>query len=395
MAEKKKIADKVDKRRRAKVVVGHLPDGTPVKKYASGRTAKELAENKAELKRKYTGGAIEVQRDVLFGKYAVEWYDVHKKPELAESTRANYATMLNKHIIPAFGDRQLRAITATDLRVFMNTFSGMGRTTIGDAHSALQNIFARAYDDRIIEYNPAAGLKKPKAKSKKRRALTDDEAAAALKVAQSHEHGLLLLILYYTGARRGEALGLQWRDIDFKAHKVYIRRDIDAVTNDIGDLKSEASERWVPLVDELAAALNKCKGFGETFIIQSPQKHSFVGKATYERHWKELMIAVYETDKSIEHRLSDPKNESSPMRSILTAHYFRHNYATILYNAGFDVLKAIRFMGHADAKMIMDIYAHLDKEQEKSGTKKINNIFKKVAKRLPANASGNDTDNPE
>lgn len=64
MPQKKAKSEKKDKRYRAKVTIGHDESGRAIVKYASGRTRKELAENKAELVRRFIGGA-EVRRDVL------------------------------------------------------------------------------------------------------------------------------------------------------------------------------------------------------------------------------------------------------------------------------------------------------------------------------------------
>lgn len=50
--------------------------------------------------------------------------------------------------------------------------------------------------------------------------------------------------------------------------------------------------------------------------------------------------------------------------SGLTAHIFRHNYCTMLYYSGISQKKAVELMGHADLKMIMEVYAHLDEEKE-------------------------------
>lgn len=64
MPQKKAKSEKEDKRYRAKVTIGHDESGRAIVKYASGRTRKELAEHKAELVRRFIGGA-EVRRDVL------------------------------------------------------------------------------------------------------------------------------------------------------------------------------------------------------------------------------------------------------------------------------------------------------------------------------------------
>lgn len=61
----------------------------------------------------------------------------------------------------------------------------------------------------------------------------------------------------------------------------------------------------------------------------------------------------------------------------LTPHIFRHNYATNLYYAGVDLKEAQRLLGHADAKTVIEIYTHLDKEKSNSAPK-IEEYFKKI-----------------
>lgn len=355
-----------DGRYRAKVTVGHDASGKPIVKYASGRTKKELEANKEELRRSFVTGAIHAQRDVLFNAYALEWYEVHKNPHIGNSSRNNYSSIMNCYILPAFPDRQLRAITANDLQRFMNGLAGKNKTTITYANTIIKNVFRTAYTDGIIDRDPTVSLVKPSASSTKRRALTDAETAAALKVGADHPDGLILLLLYYTGARRGEALGLQWQDVDFVRREIHIRRDIDFVTNSIGDLKTTYSERTIPLPSELASALDTRRGIGETFIIQSPKTHSFLPQSTFSRLWKRLMKSMTESDPSIEQ-----KNGAS----ILTPHYFRHNYASVLYNAGVDILAAQKFLGHADVKTTLQIYSHLGAGKEMENAEKVREAF--------------------
>jgi len=354
-----------DGRYRAKITVGHV-DGKPIVKYASGKTKKELEANKEELRRAFVTGAVQAQRDVLFNVYALEWYETHKKPHIGSSSRNNYASIMNCHVLPAFSGRQLRAVTANDLQRFLNGLAGKNKTTITYINTIIKGVFRTAYTDGIIDRDPTVSLKRPGASSAKRRALTEAETAAALKVGDEHPDGLILLLLYYTGARRGEALGLQWNDIDFVRREIHIRRDIDFVTNSVGDLKTTYSERTIPLPSELAASLDACRGIGETFILQSPKTHSFLPQATFSRLWKRLMKAMVEANPSIEQKDG---------ASILTPHYFRHNYASVLYNAGVDILAAQKFLGHADVKTTLQIYAHLGEGKEMENAEKVREAF--------------------
>lgn len=69
--------------------------------------------------------------------------------------------------------------------------------------------------------------------------------------------------------------------------------------------------------------------------------------------------------------------------AMLTPHYFRHNYASILYNAGIDVLSAKKFLGHSNVKTTLEIYSHLSKEKRTLTQKPSEVCFKKVAGKLP------------
>ncbi len=400
------MAKQKDGRYRAKITVGHGTAGKPIYKYVSATTKRGLEEEKARVRQLYINGLTDVNQDVLFGVYAKEWYETYKKPHIGAGTRGVYASALNKHILPEYGDRQLRAIRAAELQQFMNDHV-MSRSAVGTIYSAIRAIFFQAASEGIITVNPALALKKYHVPEEPRRELTEAETVAALKVGTEHPEGLLLLLLYYTGVRVGEALGLQWRDIDFAKKTIRVERDIDFKTNGIGAVKTAASVRDVPLPPELAAALDKVRGIGETFVLTSPKTHTFLCEATYKRRWERLQIAMFEADNEIEidelssskrrrakyekekkgkkNKRGIPYKEPAKMYgSALTAHFFRHNYCTLLYEAGVDVMTAQRFMGHADARTTLAIYTHLSKRKEAAGADIVRGMFSnKVAEKLP------------
>jgi len=350
---------------RAKVTVGHDTAGNPIVKYASGKTKKELEENKQELIRRYIGG-MHVERDVMFADSVISWYTAYKEPTLSVSSKSCYKSIINKHILPAFKDRQIKSITAPELQIFLNTKSGLSVSTLGYIKAVLTGVFKNAYTNGIIDRDPSATLVRPSAQKESKRALTQAEVIAVLEVGRTHPEGMILLILYYTGLRIGEALGLQWRDVDFKERVLSVNRDIDFKTNAIGELKTKSAKRSVPIPQELYDALWLARGIGETFVIQSPKSHSFLSQSTYKRMWSRLMQAVYEIDRSIENRNG---------KAILTAHYFRHNYASVLYNNGIDILSAQKYLGHSDVKTTLGIYSHLSVEKEKENANKVRQAF--------------------
>jgi len=355
-----------DGRYRAKVTVGKDASGKSIIKYASGRTKKELEANKEELRRKYIGGAA-ADTAATFGKYALEWYELRKKPYISLSSRKSYARILNGHLLPELADRRMQSITANDLQALVNSKADMCKSDIGYIHSILTNVFQAAYAQGIIPRDPSVGLERPSKTQQSRRALTEAEAKAALAVAANHKHGLILHMLYYTGMRIGEVLGLQWGDVDFKDKVIHVRRDLDFKARGIGDVKTEHSIRDIPLCPELEGVLWPLRGLGSTFVVQAANGGHYNNSSFY-RAWDDLVRSMAEEDSSI---------ETKDGRSILTPHYFRHNYASVLYESGVDVLAAQRIMGHAKAQTTLDIYTHLSNNMQDKNAEKVRAAFQK------------------
>lgn len=187
-----------------------------------------------------------------------------------------------------------------------------------------------------------------------------------LKVIDTHADGLFLAILYYTGLRRGEALGLRWSDIDFSARTLRVERDIDFVTGDVGTVKTATSVRTVPMPDALVAMLQKNRQIGSGYVIRAPRNGSHWSQATFMRHWRLIQAALLNAAPAIEHEGAG---------SILTPRYFRHNYASILYRSGVDVLSAQQFLGHTDPATTMRIYTHLADETQMKDAEKVRRAF--------------------
>lgn len=373
---------------RRKVVVGHDPAGNPVVKWAIGYTNKEVEDKKKELISDFVTGGSKKLQETLYRHYVQQWYDTYKKSKLSASSKQNYAGALNNHILPYIGDKQLRAVTSIDLQSVMNRLDGHGKTLIGDVYSILTNSFMRAYASGMIDRDPSVGLERPGTNKVTKRALTEKETSAVLHVGANHEHGLLLLLLYYTGIRRGEALGLQWRDIDFENRTISINRDVDFSTGDIGDVKTPAAIRSIPMPQSLCDVLRPVRGLPSVHVIQAPNG-SFLSQATYIRWWKQLMAAMLAdspginkcvvSTRKVKRKVNDKSVwvKEDVYGSVLTAHYFRHNYASVLYAAGVDVLTAQTYLGHSDPKTTMSIYTHLSDARKQTDSQRVCDAFDK------------------
>lgn len=377
MAQKKKLSEKVDKRRRAKVVVGHDADGRQIVKYVSGRNRRELNDAKAELRRKYIAG-VYTPKNRLFCEFVENWLEGTKKSTVKYETYLDYRSHLDKHLLPAFGDRQIGAISSGDLQMQLNRLAqtGYSASLVRKIYQTIRQIFASAYAQRCIDYDPTIAVKCPNASEGSRRELTNAETAAALAIGFSHPRGIIILILYYTGMRIGEVLGLQWKDIDFGTRSIHVQRDISLKTGQVDTLKSTASDRHIPIPSELYTVLDRVRSIGDGYVICANRRKSHLTKSSYVDIWDDLAKAMYDFDPSIEHQTSHMRHSKQAFkRSVLTAHYFRHNYASILYNSGVDVLTAKELLGHEKVETTLKIYSHLSAQKKRTEVEKIQPAF--------------------
>ena len=358
---------------RTKIKIGVDAQGKDINKWVSGRTMAELETAKQEARAYYIDGAP--QRDVLFGAYAVEWFKVKRLPRIKAGTAEVYRTLMNTHILPAFGDRQMRAISAHDVQAWLDGFKGASASQIDKLYMLIRAIFQSAYAAGVVSRDPTAGLAKPIPRKKKsRRALTASETEAILTTMRRHEDGLFLAILYYLGLRRGEALGLQAQDFDFASGMVHIERDIVYVRGKtvISDLKSDAADRYVLLPEPLMALLRPvCASLaGDAWLISSGAGNPLCMSA-YKRMWTLLMldaglVEAKEPTDAVKRKLDSRPDRVEPMdlyQPTITAHYLRHNYITKLFYAGLDPVLTMWIVGHESYETTVDIYTHLRKSR--------------------------------
>lgn len=377
---------------RGRVQIGVDKDGKPISKYVSASTRRELEQKKEYIRRYYVDGQP-IREDLPFYQYAEEWYKLKKEPFISDASRSAYRTMFNKHLLPAFGLRHLRAISASEIQAFINSFADSSKSQITLAVGTLKALFASAYAEGIIERDPSVSLIRPKAKKKaERRALTDQETENVLHTIQHHEHGLFLAVLYYLGLRRGEALGLQWGDFDFEDDLVHIQRDIDYVgsTARDGDLKTAAANRYIPIPAELRAMLSKVRGFPQQYVFHTEEGQPW-SQSSFKRIWLSLMEASYCVEQREVTKETKCKNDIiKQLKPTLTPHYFRHNYATLLFEAGVEPLIAMKMLGHTDYQTTANIYTHLKSEMLKKSSVDMQEVFRKKqeAKGVLAKAQG-------
>lgn len=374
-----------DGRYRARMKIGVTPDGKDIYKYIAGRTKAELEAERRRVEEEYITGKRTVS-DRQFGAVAQDWFAaLRKKVEREEKsigTLESYRSALNKDILPRFGDKNMRAISALELQNFVDDFAGMSQTKITYIKATLDKVFNLACVEGILAKNPMDDVEKPKAaEAAEKRALTESERTAVIRTARQHPKGAYIACMYYLGARPGEIRGLQWGDFDWNKGLVHIQRDIDYKKrgeNKVGSLKNAKSNRFVPIPDDLAEILLPLCKADDCFVFEGERSGGHLAKSTADRLWIELMKDCGMTEPlppgANGYRASDIRSQ---YKAIITPHCMRHNYVTMCWEAGIDVYTASKLVGHKSIKTTMDIYTHLSERQMEKAISDVANMFGK------------------
>ena len=322
-----------------------------------------------------------------FTEIAEAWHDKHWEV-IKDGTKACYTAMYNR-AVDMQKDVNAADVSSADIskhlqRLAENKMAGKSIKTLRTVYKLIfQNAINDDYYGRFILNNPALNVALPsKIKPAFKREAPDDEIVNKIRTCASSAYfGLFAMLLISTGFRRGEALALTWRDIDFENKIITCNKSlVYRGTAKIGETKTSSGMRTVPFLADLSKVLKKPKGAKSTDYVFPSESGSYLPQSAYTRHWnhycKDMGFVVVS---KIEQRTSaqGKKYEYKEYKNTLTAHVLRHGYATMLYDAGVDVYTAQKLLGHANIETTLAVYTHLSKRKQQQSLEKLNEYVSK------------------
>lgn len=333
-----------------------------------GETAREAMQKRDAYKLEEAQGIKKKKAGQTFGEYALEWLDIYHGKSKAR-TYNEYAVRIER-MCREIGGIKLKELTQSDIKRAYNIIEDMSDSYIKKYAMTLRNICACAYADGACARDPAQGLAAPKGESGTHRALTSEEIRLVMETAPQHRFGAMAMTMLFSGLRRGEALALDIdKDVDFINRIIHVRGAIAFEGNApvLTRGKTYSALRDVPLLPPLRSFLITRHGLllsgattkYATETICTGQFDSFIH--LMERRINGTQKRWYGRTK--EHQEIVAAGGTLPAWQDVTIrmHDFRHTYCVMLFDAGVDMKTAQKWMGHADATMIMRIYDHLSK----------------------------------
>jgi integrase len=307
-------------------------------------------------------------RDTV-GGYIRSWLDSTLKQ--SPKTLERYRELAERQIIPHLGEVKMQKLTPEHLETWHATLirSGLSARTVGHAHRVLSTALARAVENGTLARNVATIRKPPTVEEQEIEILSPDTIKAILGGLAAHPLYPIASLALATGMRRGELLALQWSDIDFERGIVRVERSVEETRAGlrIKPPKTKRGRRSIGIASDAVAMLREHRKQQLELRLRIGQG----GSPT-------LVFSALEGD------LLSPDNLSRDWRRVCSVrklprcrfHALRHTHVSLLIDAGVDILKISRRLGHDKPSTTLNVYGHLIKSDDDAAVRAIEGVLK-------------------
>ncbi len=289
--------------------------------------------------------------------FQTDWLDSYVRNNTKEATYVSYELAYRVHLLALFGDKDIRTISRSEVKRFIydKLNAGLARNTVRGYLAPLREMFNHALEDGHLDRNPCQGvMRNIRAEHGERKGrinfLTRDEVGDLLEAFKEYfpAHSPFVLLLVRTGLRLGEAVALEWGDIDFRDRFIEVRR-----TYSKGKLQTPKSGKWrrVDMSLQLTERLE---------ALQRERR-----KETLQHGWRGMPEWVF-TSTNGAMMDSDNFRRRVWLRLLTKAGFrhmqmkdLRHTFASLLIQQGESLAYVKEQMGHHSIQVTVDIYGHL------------------------------------
>lgn len=286
-----------------------------------------------------------------------EWLEIYEKEHIKSRTYSRYQGLITAHINPMLGEQNIEDLSRRDIQEFLsqqkaegNIRTGGGKLSATSANlmlTVLNLAFEYACDMEIIEQNPCTRIRRSREDAKKVEAFTKEEQrkieTAIMESEDSRLFGILLCL--YTGVRIGELLGLEWSDVDLQRGLIQISKTIYRDKDESGEWqlvvdkpKTASSDRVIPMPTYITQMLIERKEYARSVYVIENKKGERMSIRSYQYMFECL-------------------TEKAGVRK-LNFHALRHTFATRAIECGMDIKTLSEIMGHKNASITLNRYAH-------------------------------------
>lgn len=332
----------------ARVTVGRDPaTGRQITQDGPSRaTQSEARQDLRSLTDAAGRGALDGQR-VRLDTFLALWLE-HHGPEIRPRTLSTYKSVINTHILPRLGRERLRNITPLVCqRLQADVAAAVSPATARKVRQCFRAALEQAVRWELLDRNPFSLVKALPAPRAELGKWSPDDAAAFLQVAKADRLFALFYLILNTGLRAGEAMGLQW--VDLEGSRLSIRRQLITVgTPRYAPPKTQRSVRQIALHAGAVAVL------GDHLAAQVAAREASPA-------WQDNGLMFCATNgaplrlENVRKRHFLPIIEAAGVPRI-RIHDLRHYHLSRLHELGVPSAQISQRAGHSRISTTMDIY---------------------------------------
>lgn len=308
------------------------------------------------------------------------WYPFQVCNGNDKQTTMTFYKNMKKLIVEYFDGAVLQEISPMHIQKFLVYLSRDYKTrqgkplapkTIRHYFNALGMIFAYAEKQGVIAGNPMLKVDAPKKDKKPVDALTPEQAQQFFSLLSECplDFRCMMQLLITSGIRRGECIGLKWKDINEQTGTITIARSV-VYTPESGIIvstpKTVDSVRTIPIMQSTLKLLQQLKRQTQARHRNTILKETFVFPSEKDLFTPRDPNAVTRRVKRFMKRNDLPD---------LSPHDLRHSCATLLLSQGADIKSVQEILGHADASTTLNFYVKADLRQMQAATDKFAAAF--------------------
>ena len=279
------------------------------------------------------------------------------------NTATRVASQLRVHVYPVLGDRPIAAVRPSEIQALIGKLStSLSPGSVRTVMATVRAIFGTAVRDRLIALDPCTRLALPAVQRQRVVPLTVAQVEALVE-ALPERYQALAVVGAGTGLRQGELFGLQVADVDFLRRLVRVECQVQPAPGGrvvVAPLKNRAAARTIPLgrvvVFALAEHLRKHPAGDDGYVFTGPNGSPLSRGSFNAATWT-------------------PARRRAGLPAGVGMHALRHFYASALITAGQSVKVVSARLGHSNAAMTLNCYAHLWPDDEDRTRAAIDDVF--------------------
>jgi integrase len=282
------------------------------------------------------------------------WIEGYVKTNCSQRTLDGYQSIIDTHLIPAFGQFQLKHLNQQTIQSYYGkACEKLSARTVHHHHRVLSQSLNYAVRQGYLGRNPTEMVDPPSPRKKVMRTLTPMEVEILLENAQDNYYYPVVYTAMSTGLRQAELLGLRWRDIDLDmlsisvSQVLYKRRGVC----EFKEPKTSHSRRRVAMTPKLALFLRGYRAERERLYQQLGRELTLDNLVFTGLEGKPIDPCVFTHAFT---RMARRANLSG-----VRFHDLRHTFASLMLMRGAKPKVISEALGHASVAFTMDVYSHI------------------------------------